>query len=104
MEFYSPLQEISHPFPGDVRVFMKRDDLLHPEIQGNKWRKLSPVIQRLNTEIQGILSFGGPFSNHLHALAAAGIKCQYITFGIHLVQASHGGSDYNGVIGYHYGR
>lgn len=55
-----------------LRLWVKRDDLIHPLISGNKWRKL-----RLNVEHcrqlkkEGIVSFGGAFSNHLLALAAA---------------------------------
>lgn len=71
----SPLEAIrEHPgAPEGIRLYLKRDDLLHPEISGNKWRKLAPVAELLRTRsLQGVLSFGGPFSNHLHALAAAG--------------------------------
>ncbi len=77
----SVLEEIISPVPG-IRLFIKRDDLLHPEIQGNKWRKLQPVIQNMGTEKTGILSFGGAYSNHLHALAAAGKVYGFPTIGI----------------------
>jgi 1-aminocyclopropane-1-carboxylate deaminase len=59
------------PFEGH-QLYLKRDDLLHPEVQGNKWRKLGPLLARAHEVEHGVLSFGGPFSNHLHALAAAG--------------------------------
>lgn len=59
------------PFEGH-RLYLKRDDLLHPEVQGNKWRKLGPLLARAHEVKHGVLSFGGPYSNHLHALAAAG--------------------------------
>ena len=71
----SPLEEIhKHPgVPHGIRLFVKRDDLLHADIPGNKWRKMAPLLQRFpDTGFKGILSFGGPFSNHLHALSAAG--------------------------------
>lgn len=77
----SAIEEIDSPAPG-IRLFIKRDDLLHPEIQGNKWRKLRPVIQKMGTEKTGMLSFGGPFSNHLHALASAGKVYGFPTIGI----------------------
>lgn len=77
----SPLEEIVPPVPG-FRLFIKRDDLLHPEIQGNKWRKLLPLIQKTRVEKTGVLSFGGPFSNHLHALASAGKVYGFPTIGI----------------------
>jgi len=79
---YTPLQEIFPPGEHSARVFLKRDDLLHPEIQGNKWRKLAPLIQGLTVSKQGILSFGGAFSNHLHALAHAGKIYGFPTIGI----------------------
>ncbi len=52
-----------------VEVWCKRDDLLHPLISGNKWRKLvKPLHDFAQTPPSHILSFGGPYSNHLHAL------------------------------------
>ena len=56
-----------------MRLHIKRDDLIHPTVQGNKWRKLHLVLQRLRDEgAIGVVSFGGAFSNSLHALAYAG--------------------------------
>ncbi len=56
-----------------VAFFMKRDDLIHPIISGNKWRKLVAHFELLKrNNYQEILSFGGPYSNHVLALAAAG--------------------------------
>jgi 1-aminocyclopropane-1-carboxylate deaminase/D-cysteine desulfhydrase-like pyridoxal-dependent ACC family enzyme len=65
---------VSHPGTNQgIRLFLKRDDLLHPVVQGNKWRKLHLQLKALRADaVPGILSFGGPFSNHLHAVAAAG--------------------------------
>ena len=52
-----------------IQVFVKRDDLIHPIISGNKWRKLKNYIQTFSlNEHSGILSFGGAYSNHLFAL------------------------------------
>jgi 1-aminocyclopropane-1-carboxylate deaminase len=52
---------------------VKRDDLIHPEISGNKLRKLKYNIQVALTEnCDGLLTFGGAYSNHLLATAAAG--------------------------------
>jgi 1-aminocyclopropane-1-carboxylate deaminase/D-cysteine desulfhydrase-like pyridoxal-dependent ACC family enzyme len=66
-----------------IRLFLKRDDLLHTTIQGNKWRKLHLLLEHLRAQqIEGILSFGGAFSNHLHALAAAGKEFGFHTLGI----------------------
>ena len=56
-----------------VRLFIKRDDLIHPKVSGNKWRKLKyNLIEAKNSGYKGILTFGGAFSNHIYATAAAG--------------------------------
>lgn len=55
-----------------VEVWMKRDDLIHPFVSGNKWRKLRPVFDLARQKgTRTLVSFGGPYSNHLLALAAA---------------------------------
>ncbi|MBL7807291.1 MAG: pyridoxal-phosphate dependent enzyme [Saprospiraceae bacterium] len=62
---------------------MKRDDLLHPQIQGSKARKLAPVLAIVKEQYpDGLLTFGGAFSNHLHAVAVAGRIFQIPTLGI----------------------
>lgn len=59
----------------DLNLFVKRDDLIHPEISGNKLRKLKYNIQVALTEnCDGLLTFGGAYSNHLLATAAAGTE------------------------------
>ncbi|MEI6408513.1 MAG: pyridoxal-phosphate dependent enzyme [Bacteroidota bacterium] len=82
MEILSPLSLIAAT-EHDVHLFAKRDDLLEPEIQGNKWRKLHLLLQseRFGQE-RGITTFGGPFSNHLYAVAAAGKRFGFPTVGI----------------------
>lgn len=73
----SPLQSVgSDTLPwsptGDIEVLIKRDDLIHPIISGNKWRKLQQVFDQWQKNSQSkILSFGGGYSNHLHALGYA---------------------------------
>jgi len=60
-----------------------RLDQVHPFISGNKWYKLKHHI--LAADLAGkssILSFGGAYSNHLHALAFAGQKLQIKTIGV----------------------
>ena len=55
-----------------VQVFVKREDLLHAEVSGNKFRKLKYNLQQAQKEgCDGLLTFGGAFSNHLAATAAA---------------------------------
>ena len=66
-----------------IQLFIKRDELIHPVIQGNKWRKLKyNLIEARNTHQNTLLSFGGAYSNHLHALAAAGKQFDFKTIGI----------------------
>lgn len=71
----TPLQRIQLPLltEHDVKLFIKRDDLIHPEVSGNKWRKLKYNIEKLKQEKKdGLLTFGGAYSNHIAATAAAG--------------------------------
>jgi 1-aminocyclopropane-1-carboxylate deaminase/D-cysteine desulfhydrase-like pyridoxal-dependent ACC family enzyme len=66
-----------------VELWCKRDDLIHPAISGNKWRKLKYHL--LHAKEHGkrhLLSFGGAYSNHIHALAAAGCQSGLRTTGI----------------------
>jgi 1-aminocyclopropane-1-carboxylate deaminase len=56
----------------NVSVWVKRDDLIHPIMSGNKWRKLSYTLQNiLDKRVNRVISFGGGYSNHLHALSYA---------------------------------
>jgi 1-aminocyclopropane-1-carboxylate deaminase len=56
-----------------VRLLLKRDDLLHPRLIGNKWRKLVPNLRTaLAAGHRTLLTFGGAYSNHLRATATAG--------------------------------
>lgn len=55
-----------------ISLFVKRDDLIDPDISGNKWRKLKYNIALcVSKKKDGILTFGGAYSNHLVATAAA---------------------------------
>lgn len=66
-----------------VRLLLLRDDLTHPELPGNKWRKLKYNLQearRLGHHT--LLTFGGAFSNHLAAVAAAGRLTGLRTVGV----------------------
>lgn len=75
MATLSKLQRLHHPLfdQHQVHVEIKRDDIIHPIISGNKWRKLKYNLQHVKQEqhINGVLSFGGSYSNHIHALAFA---------------------------------
>jgi 1-aminocyclopropane-1-carboxylate deaminase len=66
-----------------VTLFIKREDLLHPVISGNKYRKLKYNI--LEAKLKGkdtLLTFGGAFSNHILAVAAAGKENNLKTIGV----------------------
>ncbi len=55
-----------------ISLFVKRDDLIDEEISGNKWRKLKYNIALCESKKkEGIITFGGAYSNHLVATAAA---------------------------------
>ncbi|MBV8996373.1 MAG: 1-aminocyclopropane-1-carboxylate deaminase/D-cysteine desulfhydrase [Pseudonocardiales bacterium] len=66
-----------------VRLYLKRDDLIHPDVPGNKWRKLKYNLQRASDEDrQCLLTFGGAYSNHILATAAAGYYYGFSTIGV----------------------
>jgi 1-aminocyclopropane-1-carboxylate deaminase len=66
-----------------IRVLLKRDDLIHPDIPGNKWRKLALNLEAAReAEQQTLLTFGGAYSNHLQAVAAAGYYFGFQTVGV----------------------
>ncbi len=63
-----------------VRLLLKRDDLIHPDLVGNKWRKLTPNLRAAAG--RPLLTFGGAYSNHLRATAAAGRLLGLDTIGV----------------------
>ena len=66
-----------------VSLFIKRDDLIHPTISGNKFRKLKYNLAQAKSENkETLLTFGGAFSNHILAVAAAGNEQGFRTIGI----------------------
>ena len=66
-----------------VHVFLKRDDLIHPEVSGNKWRKLKyNIVEAARQNHRTLLTFGGAYSNHIRATAAAGSYCGFSTIGV----------------------
>jgi 1-aminocyclopropane-1-carboxylate deaminase len=76
MMIASRLQKVTHPLfeKHQLSVSIKRDDTIHPIISGNKWRKLKFNLLHAKTQnYMGVISFGGSFSNHIHALA---FSCQ----------------------------
>lgn len=81
----SPLQRLLDPEINGfgVDLWIKRDDLIHPQVSGNKWRKLKYNIDDAQKKgFTKILTFGGAFSNHIYATAAAGHIFGMETIGI----------------------
>jgi 1-aminocyclopropane-1-carboxylate deaminase len=95
----SHLQKIEDCFFSDrnIRFFFKRDDLLNvffskkifgdhnmtQSVSGNKFRKMKyNLLYMRKTNIKRLLTFGGAFSNHIHATAAAGQVFGIETIGI----------------------
>lgn len=81
----TPIQQISDQITekAGIRLFVKRDDLIHPFVSGNKWRKLKYNLQEARERgSETLLTFGGAFSNHIYATAAAGAYLGFKTIGI----------------------
>jgi 1-aminocyclopropane-1-carboxylate deaminase len=70
-------------FRNNISLFIKREDLIHPFISGNKYRKLKyNLLQAKKEELPTLLTFGGAFSNHIAAVAFAGIEYGFNTIGV----------------------
>ncbi len=83
LEHKIPIVEI--PIKSKVRLFIKREDLTHPEISGNKyWKMFYNVKKYLEKEVseRKIITFGGAFSNHIAAAAALGNEFGIKTLGV----------------------
>lgn len=78
-----PIIEI--PLKKNIRLFIKREDLIHPEISGNKFWKLFYNINNYLEKTPNnplIITFGGAFSNHISAVSALGKDLEIKTLGI----------------------
>jgi 1-aminocyclopropane-1-carboxylate deaminase len=81
----TPVQEIFDPLfdKAGVRVLIKREDLNHPFVSGNKWWKLKYNLeQAINVGHKTLLTFGGAYSNHIYATAAAAKESELASIGI----------------------
>jgi 1-aminocyclopropane-1-carboxylate deaminase len=81
----TPIQEIQNPLfsKAQVRFFIKREDLNHSFISGNKWWKLKYNLEEaLHKGKDTLLTFGGAYSNHIYATAAAAREMQLKAVGI----------------------
>lgn len=76
-------QNININFPNDISLTIKREDLNHPFISGNKLRKLKYNLLQAKAENKTtLLTFGGAFSNHIAAVAYAGKEQGFKTIGV----------------------
>ncbi|NWG28595.1 MAG: 1-aminocyclopropane-1-carboxylate deaminase/D-cysteine desulfhydrase [Ignavibacteriaceae bacterium] len=81
----TPLEKVNDPFLAErqISLFVKREDLNHPEMSGNKWHKLKHNLAEARKQGKDtILTFGGAYSNHIYAVAAAGRIFNFNTIGI----------------------
>ena len=66
-----------------VQLLCKREDLNHPDISGNKWWKLKYNLEEATRqEKKTLLTFGGAYSNHIYATAAASHESGFKSVGI----------------------
>lgn len=81
----TPIQEIHDPVfdKVGVRVLVKREDLNHPYVSGNKWWKLKCNLEEaIKLKHNTLLTFGGAYSNHIYAAAAAAHELGLKSIGI----------------------
>lgn len=81
----TPVQEIHDPImdAAGVRLLIKREDLNHSYVSGNKWWKLKYNLEEATrTGKKTLLTFGGAFSNHIFATVAAAQELGFESIGI----------------------
>ncbi|MBX2961367.1 MAG: 1-aminocyclopropane-1-carboxylate deaminase/D-cysteine desulfhydrase [Cyclobacteriaceae bacterium] len=81
----TPVQEINDPLfaKAGVRVLIKREDLNHPYVSGNKWWKLKYNLEEAKKMgHRTLLTFGGAYSNHIFSTAAAAQELGFECIGI----------------------
>lgn len=82
-DFLSDIEPVFYDKSRDIQLDIKREDKIHPYISGNKFRKLKYNIKKaLDTGQDTILTYGGAFSNHISATAAASKLCGLKSIGI----------------------
>ena len=81
---YAPIEQLHFDLfkKKQIELYIKREDLIHPFIAGNKWRKLNYVLHDAKAKNKRhLVTFGGAYSNHLLAVACAGAKYHFTTTG-----------------------
>lgn len=79
------MELVNHPLleQHGVNLMIKRDDLIHPHISGNKWRKLKYNLQAAQEQDHDtVLTFGGAFSNHIVATAVCSSLAGFNSVGV----------------------
>lgn len=85
----SPCRLLDVPNPFGRPVWIKRDDLIHPQLSGNKYRKLKYPLQALAASpSRNVLTMGGLWSNHVHATAHA---CAHLRYACRALIRGHTG-------------
>lgn len=85
LKFNTEIPIVKIPINADVELYIKREDLVHPSISGNKfWKLYYNIIQYLELKKSSplIITFGGAFSNHIAAVSALGNELNIPTIGI----------------------
>jgi 1-aminocyclopropane-1-carboxylate deaminase len=76
-------QKIELPFLSNCTIYIKREDLIHPIVSGNKFRKLKyNIVQAKGENKTQLLTFGGAYSNHIAAVAYAAKENGFRSIGI----------------------
>lgn len=81
----TPIQEIHDRVleKAGLRLLIKREDLNHPLVSGNKWWKLKyNLIEAVQKDFKTVLTYGGAYSNHIFATAAAAFELGLKSIGI----------------------
>jgi len=85
---HSPCQYIEFPSLLGMPIWIKRDDLLHPIVSGNKYRKLKFLLLAIEEKhkktgrVPTLITMGGIWSNHLHATAYAAAELSFHSHGL----------------------
>ncbi|MFH4969472.1 pyridoxal-phosphate dependent enzyme [Gaetbulibacter sp. M240] len=89
-------EEVKLPESSKVRLFIKREDRIHPFVSGNKYRKLKyNLIEAASLGFDTVLTFGGAYSNHIAAIASAGKLHHFKTIGVIRGDELRSKKDYN---------
>jgi 1-aminocyclopropane-1-carboxylate deaminase len=82
---HTPVQEIRNEVldTAGVRLLIKREDLNHPTISGNKWWKLKyNLVEAMRRGEKALLTFGGAYSNHIYAVASVAKELGFKSIGV----------------------